>query len=87
MDIREKLTVQQKQEIHNLIIETQVLENLLKERRATLQERGKLALALAGLSPKIYDLKLNPKQGIWEAELKADALILPGLETRRARVN
>lgn len=84
MDIKEKLTDQQKQEIHNLIIETQVLENLLKERRERLHEKGNQIMSLIGLSPKMYNLKLNPGQNIWEAELKPDVLVVPNRETRRA---
>ena len=83
MDIKDKLTDQQKQEIQDLIIECQVLENLLKKHRVSLLEKVNQAIKMLGLSPKLYNLKVNPEQNIWVAELKADSLVLPNKETRQ----
>lgn len=84
MDIKDKLTPEEKQQIGGLAIECQVLNNLLQERKAILDNKAKEILARNGLSPQLYNLKFNPGQDLWEAELKGGALIVPNRETRRA---
>lgn len=84
MDIKDKFTPQEKGQIASLVIECQVLESLLKERSAILQKKANDILARNGLSPQLYDLKVNPSQDIWEAELKEGALVVPNREMRRA---
>lgn len=85
MDIKDKISPEDKQQIGSLAIECQVLNNLLQQKNAIFQEKGKEILAKNGLSPERYALKFNPSQDLWEAELKQGALILPNREMRRAR--
>ena len=84
MDIKDKISPEDKQQIASLIIEHQVLSNLLKERNTILENKANEILAKNGLSPQLYALRVNPSQDTWEAELKSGALILPNRETRRA---
>ena len=83
MDIKDKLTEEDKQQLANLSLECQVLNNLFKERRAILENKGKEILAKNGLSPQTYALKFNPVQDLWEAVLKEGALIIPNQQTGR----
>ncbi len=84
MDIKDKLTEQDKQQLGCLALECQVLSNLLKERQVAIENKAKEILAKNGLSPELYALKFNPNQDLWEADLKEGALIVPNRETRRA---
>ena len=84
MDIKDKLTQEDKQQLANLAVECGVLNNLLNERKATMNNKAAEILAKNGLSPELYVLKFNPGQDLWEAELKEGALLLPNRETRRA---
>lgn len=84
MDIKDKLTEQDKQQIANLSLECQVLNNLLKQHNAILGQKANEILAKNGLSPQTYALKFNPSQDLWEAVLKEGALIVPNRETRRS---
>lgn len=84
MDIKDKLTEQDKQRISGLIIESQVLNNLLKERNAALKNKADEILTRIGLSPQLYSMKFNPSQDLWEAVLKEGALTIPNREQRRA---
>ena len=84
MDIKDKLTPEEKQQIGGLAIECQVLNNLLQERKGILESKAKEILAKNGLSPQTYNLIFNPGQNLWRAELKEAALILPTQEVRRA---
>lgn len=77
MDIKDKLTEQDKQQLQGLALECQVLNNLLGERRAILQSKAEEILARLDLSPKLYNMKFNPGKNLWEAELKAGAIVLP----------
>lgn len=84
MDIRDKVSPEDKGQVVNLILECQVLNKLLKEHQTILENKAKEILARNGLSPQSYDLKCNPSQDLWQAELKEGALILPNREERRA---
>lgn len=84
MDIKDKLTQEDKQQIADLTLECQVLANVLKAHDAILKQKVNEILARNGLSPGLYHLKFNPGQDLWEAELKEGGLILPNRETRRA---
>jgi hypothetical protein len=87
MDIKDKLTEQDKQILGSLALECELLDNLLKERQTIMQNKAKEILAKNGLSPTLYGLTFNPSQGLWEANLKEGALIVPNRETRRAGRN
>ena len=78
MDIRDRLNPQLKKEIHDLMLECQVLENLLKERQMRVKAKGAEILERAGLSPVLYGLYLNPAKDIWEASLNEKVISLPG---------
>jgi len=84
MDIKDKLTPEEKQQIGGLVVECQVLNNLLQERSSILESKAKEILAKNGLSPQLYNLIFNPSQDLWEAKLKEEALVIPNRETRRA---
>ena len=84
MDIKNKLTEQDKQELGNLALECQVLNNILKEHQAAIENKAKEVLARQGLSPQLYALRFNPNENVWEAELKEGALIIPNRVARRA---
>ena len=85
MDIKEKLTTLEKQQLATLTVECQVLEHLHKEWIAKLQEIGRTILARLNLSPDLYGLRYNLNEDLWQAELKQGALIIPpNRETRRA---
>lgn len=84
MDIKDKITPEEKQQIGGLVIECQVLNNLLQERNAMLESKVKEILTKNGISPQLYNLIFNPSQDLWRAELKEEALIIPNQETRRA---
>ena len=83
MDIKEKLTAQEKQRMGNLALECQVLNNLAKQQSAVLQETAKQIFVRLGMSPETYFLKFNAPEDVWNAELRQDALIIPNREMRR----
>ncbi len=87
MDIKEKVSPEDKQQMISLAMESQMLNNLLRERNAMAEDKAKEILAKIGLSPELYGLGFNPQEDSWEATLKAGALILPNRETRRAGRN
>ena len=77
MDIKDKLTEQDKQQIGNIALQCQVLDTLLKERKAILGNKANEILDKNGLSPEMYALKFNLSKNLWEAVLKEGALIIP----------
>ena len=83
MDIKDKLTLEDKQQMAGLTLECQVLSNLLKQRNAMFQDKIKEILTKLNLSPELYGLKFNQGQDLWEAVLLEGALIVPNRETRR----
>ena len=80
------LTDQDKAQMANLLTESQVLNNLLAERRAALEVKAQEILNSNALSPKLYALKFNPGKDLWEAELKRGQLIVPG-KIEPSRIN
>jgi hypothetical protein len=87
MDIKDKVSPEDKQQMIGLIMECQMLTNLLRERNALAENKANEILAKNALSPNTYALSVNPKQDSWEANLKEGALVLPNRETRRAGRN
>ena len=83
MDIKDKVSPGDKQQVGELIIECQVLARLLKQKEAVLQSKVGEILAKEGLSPQLYNLKFNIPENKWEAQLRPDALALPNREMRR----
>lgn len=83
MDIKDKISPEDKQQIGNLVTECQVLNHLLKQQDAILTNKVQEVLAKVGCSPTLYNLKFNVSQDLWQAKLKEGALILPNRETRR----
>ena len=78
MGIKVNVAEQDKALMSSLLTECHVLTNLLKERRAILEVKGKEILATNALSSKLYNLRMNPGKDIWEAELKQSPIVLPG---------
>lgn len=77
MSIQLKVTDQDKAQMANLSMETQVLNNLLIERRTALELKAQEILNSNALSPKMYSIKFNPGKDLWEAELKQGQIIVP----------
>ncbi len=84
MDIKDKVSPEDKQQMRSLALECQLLANLLNERNAMAENKAQEILAKNALSPQTYNLKFNLKKDLWEAILKEGALIIPNRETRRA---
>jgi len=74
-----KLNVSDEHKKHmaNLSIEAQVLNNLLQQRKAMLEEVGRNILTTNGCSPKLYALSFSAAKDEWEAILKPNALTVP----------
>lgn len=87
MSIKLEVTDQDKQQMANLSTECQVLNNLLGERRAALDNKAREILTTNALSPNLYALKFNPGQDLWEAVLKQGGLIVPTPGIKRAKLN
>jgi hypothetical protein len=77
MSIKLNIEDEQKNHLSNLLTEIQVLNNLLIERKMTMDSKVKEALEANGLSPNLYVMRLSPKDGIWEAQLKPGILAIP----------
>lgn len=79
MDVAGKIKPEDKGNLANLIIECQVLENLLKERRAAFQQKvGEVCHYLTD-NPKLYVLEMNPGKNTWELKLKPELLSVASL--------
>lgn len=79
IDIKDKLTVQEKQAFEGLRIETTVLENLLNERHKIMMELLTITFRKLGYDVKLYGLEFNASQDRWEIKLRPDALVMPGM--------
>jgi len=78
MDIRDKLTLQEKQRFEKLRVETLVLQNLLKERQQVGTEYFKSVLWRIGLNPMLYNgLEFNVGEDKWELKLNPNSLVAP----------
>ena len=67
-----------------MITECQVLNSILQERNARLQEKGKEVLSKCGLAPTLYSLAFDVEKDAWEARVKTEGLIIPNRQQRRA---
>ena len=79
IDIKDKLTAQEKQAFENLRVETQVLQNLLNERRGFAQQFLEDILQKLGYNTMLYGFEFNFGQNKWEIQLRPDAIVLPGV--------
>ena len=77
MGIKIEVAKEQKNQMASLFTECQVLSNLLTERRAAFEDKAKEILTTNALSPKLYALKFNLAQDLWEAQLKQGSIVLP----------
>ncbi len=75
MDISDKVSPQTKQVVGNLLIECQVLDNLLKERRTFLDKTLQDVLTANVQQPSLYSMRVFGDK--WEVVLKEAALSLP----------
>jgi len=78
MDIKEKLTQQDKAVFENLRVEVLVLEHLLQEKKALSAQHLAQVFQRLGIDTKLYGLEFNAAQDKWEARLRPDALVIPG---------
>ena len=87
MGIKVEVTKQFKSQMANLVTECQVLNNLLTERRAALDNKAKEILTTNAMSTNLYGLKFNLAQDLWEAQLKQGKIILPSEEVKQVKLN
>lgn len=80
MNIKVEVKKEDKVQMADLVTECQVLSNLLKERQATFVSKAEEILTTNALSPKLYLLKFNIGQDVWEAEPKQGGIVLPNHE-------
>ncbi len=85
MDIKDKLTQQEKQELGGLALQIEVLKTITGQKQQTLQNRAKELLAKAGFPPERYLLRFDVSHDEWEATLRENALVVPGQPNRAAR--
>lgn len=86
MDIKEKLTQQEKQMFENLRVETAVLEKLLHERRQLSGQVLKETLERLNHNPALFGLQFNFAEDKWDVILKPGALVLPGMQEIPGRI-
>lgn len=85
IDIKDKLTDEDKGTFESLKLEILVLENLVKERRVILTSHLETCMLKAGFNPKQYGLNFNFKEDKWQVQLRPDALALPGQNRAQRR--
>jgi len=78
MDVKEKLTQQEKATFENTRVEIMVLEHLLAEKKQQIALYLKTVLEKLGYNPQLYGLEYNANQDKWEIKLRPDALAMPG---------
>ena len=84
MDIKDKISPEDKQMVADLVIEGQVLEKLLKQHNTALKNKVGEILTNEGLSPQLYELRFNPLKNEWDAALRQGYIIIPNQEVRKA---
>lgn len=77
MDIKDKLTQQEKQAIENLRIEALVLQSLFTERQQIAEKLLGDTFIKLGINGKLYGLTFNFAKDMWEVALRQDVLALP----------
>jgi len=77
MDISQKVNQETKDRIRNLVVESQVLQSLLNERKGMLQAEMQSVIKENTKSPQLYILECNPDKDIWDLKLKPEALSIP----------
>lgn len=81
MDVAEKVKPQDKELFSNLLSEIKVLENLLNERKAILQNTTNRVIRELTDNPGLYVFEINPPQNKWELKLKPNVLAgVPGVK-------
>jgi len=83
MDIKDKLTEQEKAGFENLRVEAMVLQQLLNEKRQQSAILLKAVLEKLGYNPMTYGLEFNAGQDRWDVKLRPDALVIPSRQDRR----
>jgi len=78
MDVSGKIDEGTKSQFGNIMVEIQVLENLLKERKEIARKMGNDLLKKLTATPDLYLLEINPSKNVWEMRLK-DKLFIPGV--------
>ena len=79
IDIKEKLTKEEKGMFENLRIEMLVLSHLAEEKKRQTVLLLTQVLTKLGYNPQLYGLEFNAAQDSWEVKLRPDAIALPGL--------
>jgi len=86
MDIKDKLTQQEKAGFENLRLENMVIEHLLNEKKQQTMVLLTTVLQKLNYDPKLYGLEFNAGQDKWEVKLRPDALVIPNRQERRHAV-
>lgn len=80
MDIKNQIGAEDKQLLGKLLIESQVLNQLLGERKMMFKNQADQVLKKVCKNPEMYNFHLNPSKDIWELELKPE-LQVKGIQT------
>ena len=78
IDIKDKVTPEEKRQLQNVNLEVVVLKHLLEERQNLLQTLGRGLLERLHYSPQVYNLVASPVQDKWEVRVNPENLLLPG---------
>lgn len=81
MDVSNKLSAQTKANLGGKVLEFQVLTNLAANHKVQLQDMGKKALEEVGMSSDLYDMEVDPQNGVYNVREKPGA-ITPKVEPK-----
>lgn len=87
MDVKDKLTMEEKAAFENLRVELMVLNNVVEQKKAVLRAHLADVLQRLGYNPQTYGLNFNAAKDEWEIKLRPDALALPNRQQRRHPVS
>lgn len=87
MDVKEKLSNEEKQAFENLRIESLVLQKLAGEKGMQAQGLFKQVMERLGYNPAMYGLEFNFVQDSWQIKLRPDAIVVPGVMPKNLREN
>jgi len=78
VDVKERITQKEKDQINELLIENSVLEQIVKKKKTELHTTMLGVLHKLGYDEKMYVLMVNPAKDMWEVKLADGVLVKPG---------
>ena len=78
MDIKDKLTLAEKQMFENLRIETLVLRKLQQEKEQQIHKLLEATLKRLNYDPNLYGFEFNFANNQWDVKLRPDVLTIDG---------